>query len=63
MPNNTDIHIPGHEQHIPTTGSLDRNPLSGYEGVLERAERDKAMARKVLDGREPLTKSSATSRC
>lgn len=50
MPNNPDIPNYGREQHIDESGPRDRNPLSGYEGVLKRSERDKAAAKKPNNG-------------
>jgi len=47
MPNNPDIPNCGREQHIDESGPRDRNPLSGYEGVLQRADRDRALAKKL----------------
>ena len=52
MPN--DPTIPATGQHIKETGPRDIGCFTGYEGVLQRADRDKSMEQKVRDGREKI---------
>lgn len=56
MANNPDIPNIGREQYLPQApGERDRYQMTGYEGVLQRRERDKKMEKRVEDGRQPLS--------